>query len=157
MTGNCFGRHMCVGGRSGNEWFFFFFQMFVFILFFKLSYRYTVYIQHVPLILSTLIFLAPMVLLVPLSHRQFSFYFYTICTWAHMYTTHIQVHMSLFIYGNSRHRDSQHGGKHLSLVRSTVNHNQIKEHKGGNAPFSLDPNHLSVIHYRWAEGCLGVL
>lgn len=49
------------------------------VFFLKLSYRYTVYIQHVPLILSTLIFLAPMVLLVPLSHRQFRFYFYTIC------------------------------------------------------------------------------
>lgn len=53
--------------------------MFIFILFFKLPYRYTGYIQHVPLILSTLIFLAPMVLLVPLSHRQFHFYVYAIC------------------------------------------------------------------------------
>lgn len=33
----------------------------------------------------------------------------------------------------------------ISVVRSTVNHIQIKEHKDGSAPSSLDPNHLSAI------------
>lgn len=35
----------------------------------------------------------------------------------------------------------------MSVVRSTVNHIQIKEHKDGKAPSSLDPNYLSVIDY----------
>lgn len=150
---------MCVcGSRSGNEWFFLFFQMFIFILFFKLPYRYTGYIQHVPLILSTLIFLAPMVLLVPLSHRQFRFYVYAICIWAHMYTTQILVHMSLFIYGNSRHHewDSQHGSKDVSCTINCESHSNKRTQRWKSSVQSWPK--LFISHRLWGAKCwLGVL
>lgn len=104
-----------------------------------------------PLILSTLPFLAPLVLLVPLSQTVLlllSCYMYMN---THVYTCTDSHEPIIYVESRLHEWASEHGSKHLSVVLPTAGHIQIKEHQGGNAQCSRHPNHLSVIDCRWAK------